>query len=140
MAVMDRWTCPRCEREFGKVRQAHTCVPGITVDETFAGRPPWQRPIYDAIVDHLATVGPVHADAVYVGVFLKRAQKFAEVRPKARSVSLELVLPRVVESARVARHMAIAPTRVVHFVKLTDVVQVDDELRAWLTESYDHAD
>lgn len=94
MPVMNRWTCPRCDREFGRANQAHTCVPGITVDECFAGRPPWQRPIYDAIVDHLESLGPVHADAVYVGVFLERAQKFAEV---------------------------------------------DDELRAWLTESYDHA-
>ena len=139
MTVMDRWTCPRCEREFGKARQAHTCVPGITVDQTFAGRPAWQQPIYDAIVDHLATLGPVHADAVYVGVFLKRVQKLAEVRPKTRSVSLELVLPRAVESTRVARRITISPARVVHVVKLTDVAQVDDELRAWLTESYDNA-
>jgi hypothetical protein len=114
-------------------------VPGITVDECFAGRPPWQRPIFDAIVGHLTSLGEVHADAVYVGVFLKRTQKFAEARPKVRSLSLELVLPRTVESARVQKHMTIAPTRIVHIVKLTDIVQVDDELRAWLTESYDNA-
>lgn len=105
----------------------------------FAGRPPWQRPIFDAIVDHLTSLGPVHADAVYVGVFLKRTQKFAEVRPKIRSLSLELVLPRTVASPRVAKRMTIAPTRIVHIVKLVDIAQVDDELRAWLTESYDNA-
>jgi len=110
------------------------------VDETFAGRPEWQRPIYDAIVAHLTTLGPVHTDAVHVGVFLKRTQKFAEVRPMARSLSLALVLPRTVDSSRVTKYTTIAPTRVVHAVKLTDVAQVDDELRAWLTESYTNAD
>ena len=29
---MVRWVCPRCDREFGGVNQAHVCAPGITVD------------------------------------------------------------------------------------------------------------
>ena len=136
MRTVTRWTCPRCEREFGKANQAHTCLPGITVDECFSGRPPWQRAIFAAIADHLETLGPVHYDAVHVGVFLKHVQKFAEVRPKVRSVSLELVLPRTVDSPRVAKHITIASERIVHIVKLTDEAQVDRELRAWLSESY----
>ena len=60
---MARWTCPRCDREFSRSRQSHTCLPGGSVDESFAGRPPVQREIYDVITGHLATLGPVHADA-----------------------------------------------------------------------------
>ena len=67
-----RWTCPRCDREFGRARQGHTCVPGCTVDETFAGHSPEQRGVYNAILAHLQSLGPVHEDAVGVGVFLKR--------------------------------------------------------------------
>jgi hypothetical protein len=111
-------------------------VPGITVDECFDGKPPWQRPIFDAIVEHLETLGPVHCDAVYVGVFLKRSEKLAEVRPKVRNLSLALVLPRTIKSVRVSKHIRMSPARIVHIVKLTDVAQVDDELRDWLTESY----
>jgi hypothetical protein len=43
----------------------------------------------------------VHADAVRVGVFLKHERKLAEVGPMARSLSLELVLPRRVDDTRV---------------------------------------
>jgi len=42
-----RWTCPRCDREFGSANQSHTCIPGCTVDATFAGRPPALRAVYD---------------------------------------------------------------------------------------------
>jgi len=135
-----RWTCPRCDREFGRAHQAHVCVPGCTVDDVFAGRPATQRLIYNALMDHLATLGPVHEDAVRVGVFLKRVRKLAEVRPKARNLSVEIVLPRTIDHPRVARTIRIAGDRVVHIVKLTRLDQVDDELRGWLTEAYAAAD
>jgi Domain of unknown function (DUF5655) len=133
---MSRWTCPRCEREFGKANQAHVCVPGNTVERTFAGRPPVQREIYDAIIGHLRSLGPVHEDAVKVGVFLKHESKLAEVRPMARALSLNLVLPRVLGSPRVLRHERVTPDRVWHVVRLTSVGEVDDEVLAWLAEAY----
>jgi hypothetical protein len=55
-------------------------VPGCTVDRSFQGRPAVQRAIYDALITHLRTLGPVHEDAVAVGVFLLHERKFAEVR------------------------------------------------------------
>jgi hypothetical protein len=120
-----RWTCPTCEREFGRAHQAHVCVPGCTVDQCFAPWPPLWREIYDALLDHLATLGPVHADAVRVGVFLKSERKLAEVRPKARSLSLELVLPYPLVDARIARTGGVSADRVVHVIKLTRVEDVD---------------
>jgi len=68
LPTVTRWTCPECEREFGRTRQSHVCVPGCTVDETFAGRPGYQRAAYDLIAAHLAALGPLHVDAVRVGV------------------------------------------------------------------------
>ncbi|MQA85086.1 MAG: hypothetical protein GEV03_10795 [Streptosporangiales bacterium] len=133
---MSRWTCPACDREFGRAHQSHVCVPGCSVDECFAGRPPGQRAIYDALIAHLTALGPVHEDAVGVGVFLKRERKLAEVRPKARSLSLEFVLPRTIDHPRISRKIPGAGGRTVHFVKLTSVDDVDDQVRDWLTEAY----
>jgi hypothetical protein len=79
------------------------------VDECFAGRPPGQRAIYDLLEAHLRALGPLHVDTVRVGVFLKHQRKLAEVRPKSRWLSLEVVLPRPVEDPRVARRERIGP-------------------------------
>ena len=136
---MGRWRCPRCDREFGREHQAHVCVPGCTVDHCFAGHPAAQREIYDAVLAHLRSLGPVHEDAVQVGVFLKSEREVAEVRPLARSLSLELVLDRPVQDPRVSRPIQIGADRVAHFIKLTGVDQVDDQVRDWLTEAYDMA-
>lgn len=131
-----RWTCPACDRQFARSHQSHTCVPGNSIGDCFASRPPVQRLIYEAVLGHIKTLGPVHVDAVQVGVFLKRASKLAELRPKSRWLSLELVLPRLVADARISRTIRVSSTRIVHIIKLAAMDDVDDQLRDWLTEAY----
>jgi Domain of unknown function (DUF5655) len=137
---VSRWTCPACDREFGRAHQSHVCVPGCTVDRSFQGRPAVQRAIYDAIITHLRTLGPVHEDAVTVGVFLLNERKFAEVRPMARKLKLYLFLPRRIEHPRIQRQERISADRTWLTIGLGSVDEVDDELREWLAEAYDAAD
>jgi hypothetical protein len=131
-----RWICPLCKREFGRHGQSHACQPGNTVDVSFAGTPPVQRQIYDEIIDHLRALGPVHEDAVQVGVFLKAARKIGEVRPRLKWLSLELRLPRVVHDRRVQRTITTGAGSHVHIIKLFAAADVDDVVRGWLTEAY----
>ncbi|MBO0826725.1 MAG: hypothetical protein J2P24_03000 [Streptosporangiales bacterium] len=136
---MARWTCPRCDREFARARQSHTCVPGCTVDATFAGRPPTMRAVYDAVLDHLSSLGPVHEDAVSVGVFLKRERKLAEVRPRSRDVLVLLALPHRVENARIRPLPDSTGPRVWHRLPMRAPADVDDAVRDWLTIAYHDA-
>lgn len=106
------------------------------MDGTFANRPPWQREICDAVIGYVESVGPVHLDAVRVGVFLKRDRTLVELRPLVRSVNTWIMLPRPVEHPRIGHRETVSATRVAHVVKLTRVAEVDGELRAWLTEAY----
>ena len=126
---MARWTCPRCDREFGRSHQSHTCLPGNSVERTFAGRPPEQRAIYEAILEHLTSLGPVHVDAVQVGVFLKTERKLAELRPKSRWLSCNLYLPEPIDDPRIARSLRLSSTRVLSEIKVRSADEVDDTLR-----------
>jgi hypothetical protein len=97
------------------------------------------RAVYDAIMAHLLDLGPVHEDAVGVGVFLKRDHKLAEVRPRSRDVSLALYLPRRVDHPRISRVLGNSASRVVHLLLLRDADDVDELVRDWLTEAFLHA-
>ena len=134
---MARWTCPNCEREFGKTNQAHVCSPGISVDELLSRHPDWVGEIYEAVLEPLRKLGPVHEDAVDVGVFLKSDRKLAEFRPRVRSVLLHVALPTVHDDPRVMRIYTTAPDRHFHAIKLTTPEDVDDQLQSWLAEAYD---
>ena len=132
---MPRWTCPRCDREFGRTRQSHACIPGNSVDATFRARPE-QRPIYDAIMKQLKTLGPVHADAVQVGVFLKSDRKLAELRPKTKWLQCSLYMPEAIDDPRVDRADRYG-IKVINKIKLRTVDDVDEQFCEWLADAYD---
>ena len=103
-----------------------------------AGRhPAWVGEVYQAVIEHLRTLGPVHEDAVNVGVFLKSDRKLAQFRPKVRSAELWLFLPEAIDDPRISRSMRTGVDRAVSLVKLTAAGEVDDQVRAWLTTAYD---
>ena len=108
----------------------------MSVEEYFSTGPAHERPIFEAVMAHLATVGPVHVEPVSVGIFLKRAQTFAQLRPKDRWVALSFSLPRRVTHERIVRKVIEYHGRYYHVANLRDPNDLDDRLRAWLTEAY----
>jgi len=108
----------------------------MSLEEYFSTGPARERPIFDAVMAHLRTVGPVHVEPVSVGIFLKRARTFAELRPMTRWVALSFSLRRGVRHPRIRRKVVPYHGRYFHVVQLEGPEDVDDEIRGWLTEAY----
>ena len=132
---MPLWECPSCHRRFGRVRQSHECAPAMTLDEYFSTGPPFERPVFDAVMAHLDTVGPVHVEPVSVGIFIKRGASMFELRPMTKWVALSFRLPRRVEHSKITRHAEWNGSHY-HFVRLREASDVDDDVKGWLTEAY----
>lgn len=133
---MPRWVCPECGRQFGRTNQGHECAPAMALEDYFATGPPFERPVFDAVMAHLDAVGPVHVEPVSVGIFLKRSRTFSELRPMTKWVAVSFTLPRTVTSGRLSRKVIDAGRSRYHVVNVRDPGEVDDELCAWLTEAY----
>ena len=131
-----RWVCPTCEREFGVPGQSHDCRPGLSVATLLDRHPPWVAAVYAAVLGHLHGIGPVHEDAVDVGIFLKSDRKLAEFRPLVHSARLGVYLPRRVTDERFRRVVAVGAGRYAHVIALTRSDQVDVQVRDWLSEAY----
>lgn len=130
------WTCPECGRLFGRTGQSHDCSPGLTLEEYFSTGPPHERPVFDAIMRHVDSLGPVHADVVSVGVFLKNPRKFAELRPRDRWVAVSFSLRRRARHPTITRKVVEYGNRYWHVANVRDPAEIDDDLLALLTEAY----
>ncbi|HEY3700805.1 MAG TPA: DUF5655 domain-containing protein [Acidimicrobiales bacterium] len=108
----------------------------MSVDEYFSTGPAHERPIFEAVMRHVNSLGPVHVEPVSVGIFLKRAQTFAQLRPMQRWVALSFSLPRAVRHPRITRKVAQYHGRYYHVANLHSPEEFDDELRDWITEAY----
>ena len=93
--------------------------------------------MFDAVVAHLETVGPVHLDVVSVGIFLKNPRKFAELRPKDRWVALAFDLGRRATHPTITRKVIEHGGRYWHVANIADPGQFDDDLAGLLTEAYE---
>jgi hypothetical protein len=108
----------------------------MSLEEYFASGPDHERPIFEAVIDHLESLGPIHVEPVSVGIFLKRVQTFAQLRPKDRWVALWFSLPRRVEHERITRKVIRYGGRYHHVANLRSPEDLDERLLGWLTEAY----
>ena len=108
----------------------------MSLEEYFSTGPPHERPIFEAVMRHLETVGPVHVEPLSVGIFLKRTQTFAQLRPMRRWVALSFSLPRQVSHSTITRKIVQYHGRYYHVANLYRPQDFDDRLRDWLTEAY----
>jgi Domain of unknown function (DUF5655) len=108
----------------------------MTLDEYFATGPPFERPVFEAVLAHLESLGPVHVEPVSVGIFIKKDGSFLELRPMQKWVALSFPLDRTVEHPRIARKPIVTPSRTFHVVNLRGPEDVDDVVRDWLSEAW----
>ena len=133
---MPAWTCPKCRRQFGRKGQSHECSPAMSLEEYFSTGPERERPIFEAVLRHVETLGPVHVEPVSVGIFLKRSRTFAELRPMQRWESLSFGLPRRIVHGRITRTITGSGPGAYHYVRLYGPEDVDGQVCDWLTEAY----
>lgn len=108
----------------------------MSLDEYFSSGPARERPVFEAVIQHLDSVGPVHVEPVSVGVFLKRDRTFAELRPMRQWVALSFSLTRRVEHSRITRNVQEYHGRYYHVVNVRSPEDFDDRIYQWLTEAY----
>ncbi|MBK6317283.1 MAG: hypothetical protein IPF51_00695 [Dehalococcoidia bacterium] len=129
------WACPACGREFGQ-RRSHVCVPALSVETYFGGRPAPEREIFDIIRGQVESLGPCIIEPVNVGIFFKRKRNFLELRPKTRWLALSFGLARRVDDPRITRTFASTSGRTYHTIRIRGPEDIDQQVREWITESY----
>jgi hypothetical protein len=108
----------------------------MTLDDYFSTGPPRERPIFEAVMAHLDSVGPVHVEPVSVGIFLKHDRTFVQLRPMRDWVALSFSLRRRVNHPCIKRKVEPYHGRYYHVANLRGPEDVDDEIKGWLTEAY----
>ena len=133
---MTAWTCPECNRQFARNMQSHECAPAMTLTDYFSTGPAMEKPIFDAVMAHLDTLGPVHVEPVSVGIFFKQPRKFAQLRPMQKWIALSFSVPHRVDHRLMTRKPIAHGGRYYCVINLRKPEDLDNDIRSWLTEAY----
>jgi hypothetical protein len=128
---MTAWTCPRCDRPFGRANRPHVCEPGMPVELWLDALPEPHRKAGEKVVAIARRYTGLIVEAVTVGVLIKRDRTLVELRPKQRWLELSFVSTAAIASPKISKTLRM-PNATVYYVRLYDATSVDADLRAWL--------
>ena len=116
----------------------------MTPEDLFAGSPAGLA-VHDRVAEAVGALGDVESRVTRSQVAFRHGRAFAWVWRPGQYVRsdvpavLSIALPREVASPRVKEIVHPSPRVWMHHLELHDPGEVDDEVRAWLREAWEHA-
>ena len=129
------WQCPLCGRRFARKNQSHSCIVHPVANH-FLGKPARLRQTFERLLAKTRRLGPVRVDAVKSAINLSGKNHFAMVYVLKASLKMDFALYGIPRSGRILRTEKLGGNRYLHYVRLTRLEDVDDELLGWLEEAY----
>jgi hypothetical protein len=130
------WTCPKCGVKLLTKNLAHSCG-RATLADWFAKMTPRTRRLYDGFEQLIARCGDYHVSPAKTRVtFLGRVRFAGITRISDKGMTCSFAMPFPLASRRFVRVEEVVPGWWSHRLLVTDPCQLDDELLAWLRESY----
>jgi len=132
------WQCPECNRRFKNHNQDHSCGQ-YSVEEHFENKDVSVFNIFQEISRELQKNCQFDIHAVKNAILFWREVNFIAFKPRKRWLDIEFVLQREVNEFPVNKVVQASKTQFAHFVRLQYESEIDDQLLAWLYESYQFA-
>ncbi|MGH8928801.1 MAG: DUF5655 domain-containing protein [Acidimicrobiia bacterium] len=130
------WTCPRCDARLASRNLAHACGPH-GVDGFIAGKGQRALALWNRLVETVQRCGPFdYAPAKTRVAFMVRVRFLAVTALSDRGMTFHLWLRQPVESPRFFRVDRLTPKASIHWVRVGEPSEIDDELRGFICMSY----
>jgi Domain of unknown function (DUF5655) len=130
------WTCPKCGRRFVGRNMWHACG-DYSIDRFLEGKGERARALFDRFESLIAACGPYEVAPAKTRVAFMARVRFAGVSAISdRGMTIAFGLPRRLRSGRVRKVERYGRDWYGHFMRITSPDQLDEELQAWLRESY----
>lgn len=133
--VTQRWTCPRCGRQFQKRGQSHSCK-SFELSEHFRNNPAGKS-LYAGLKNAVKKkVGPFRIESLECCIHLVSTFTFAAVKIFKNKIQVDFALNRKIKSKRISRTAQMSTRRWLYVVNICDEDEIDKELLEWIREAY----
>ena len=130
------WVCPACGAKFVTKNIWHSC--GLATLDDWKGRMgPRARALYDRFEQMIAACGEFHIAPARTRIAFLGRVRFAGITSLSeKGMTCSFALPHRLDSPRFVKTEEVAPGWWTHRLRITQPDQLDDEVQAWLRESY----
>lgn len=131
------WTCPKCQRQFRKTKQVHSCS-YYPLQKHLAGKSEAAVALYATLIARLhRSLGSFYIESLPCCIHLvNNAYTFAAVYVMHDKVRLHLASPTPVSNPRINRIFKASNRRWVYSLDVNSPTQINTELISWIRQSY----
>ena len=130
------WICPTCKKSFKTVSQYHSCY-ALSIEDHLKGKPEKIREIIYLLLEYCKLAPKYEFNIVKTGITVRVNANFIMIYPTKNRVTIEFQLPYITDEFPVAFSKRISKNRVYTKVYLSEVTEVDDQIKKWIKESYE---
>lgn len=128
------WECPRCGRQFANRNQWHGCTT-LTVADCLRGKDEKVVCLFRAFAEAVNSCGPLRVHPTKSRIAFIARMTFASATLKRDGLDIGIMLPYRSHSPRFHKFFPSGDGGV-HYLRVNDPGQLDDEVRGWLAEAY----
>jgi hypothetical protein len=130
------WTCPKCGAKLLTKNLWHSCGQA-TLDDWRGRMGPRARALYDRFAAMIEACGEHHVAPAKTRIAFLGLVRFAGITSLSeQGMTCSFALPAPLRSKRFAKVEEVAPGWWAHRLRITDPSQLDEQVQAWLRESY----
>jgi hypothetical protein len=129
------WQCPECGQRFVTRNMSHSCG-HYSIDRHFLGCDAHVRELFDALLEAVRAIGPVHAYAQKTRIVFQTRGRFVSITPRKHHLAGHLWLKRRRRHPLVHRIESLLDRDFVHSFRITAASQIDPAFRRLLAEAY----
>lgn len=130
------WTCPQCGRLFERKGQVHSCR-SFPLERHFERKPAGKN-LYEKLKEQLKQhLGEFKVESLECCIHFVSTFTFAAVKILRDKVRVDFSLSRQVEHPKISHIVKMSAHRYLHFVEITKVEDIDEELMEWIREAHD---
>ena len=132
---MMSWTCPECGKSFRNKNQWHSCYK-LQLDDHLHHKSPEIKKVVNRLILEIKTFGNIEINPVKSAIQVKAGATFLSIKPKNEYVDLEFQLGEEVDEFPIHKTIRISGNRVLHFLSLQSIEEINEQLIQWLKSSY----
>ncbi len=129
------WTCPKCNREFERKNQSHSCK-SYPVEKYFEGKEKGKI-LYDDLKHKLEkAIGSFKIQSLECCIHFDNTTTFAAVKIFKNKIQIEFSLGYEIANKRFIKIIHLSANQYLHFTNITNKEEIDNELIKWIQEAY----
>ena len=130
------WKCPKCNREFLKNNQSHSCL-NYPIENHFKGKEDIGKPLFYSLVKKIEdNIGPLKIESLPCCIHLLSNYTFSGVWIGKDKIKLDFRLDNKIKNERIIKEVHISTNRYIYYLEISDDKEIDEQLLDWIRTAY----